>query len=181
MTSITLSQALDQAVDRLPVLRRVTTRRRFNRNPEYRQAVLEEIAIKLVDDENAVEILGMDFCAQLVSGECTVETAFEVDRIDNLERLLKIIVEYLPQILSMILRLFASLLLVLCFSLFASSTASAHWSFPGTIDRHLQADHGINTRGMSYEQMLNLHDSIHESRAPRQYQQPVRRLRLFRR
>ena len=146
--------------------------------------MLEEIALKLVEDQRAVEILGVDFCDNLLHGSCTVETAIEVDRIDNLERLLKIIVEYLPQILSMILRLFASLLLVLLFSLAASSTANAqHWSYPGSIEHHLRADHGIDTRGMTSSQMLYLHDSLHESGSLNRHAsaQPTRRLRLFRR
>lgn len=189
MSEISLSQALDQAVAKLPLLRRVTTQRRFRRNPEYRTAVLEEIAIKLVDDQRAVEILGADFCENLLHGSITVETAFEVDRIDNFERLLKIIVEYLPQILSLILRLFASLILALIFSIAASSTANAqHWSYPGHIEHHLRVDHGVSTAGMSLEQMLNAHDYIHQGFAGTQRSyQPVRQAsrrvvgRLFRR
>ena len=184
-----LSQALDAAVARLPLLRRSVTQRRFRRNPEYRAAVLDELTLQLAEDPRAVEILGADFCEGLLHGRCTVDTAFkiEVDRIDNLERLLKLIVEYLPQILSMILRLFASVLLVLCLTLAASSTANAqHYTYPGTIQHHLQFDHGIDTRGLTQSQMLYLHDSLHESRsgyhcAPSSPAQPKRRLRLLRR
>lgn len=44
-----------------------------------------------------------------------------------------------------------------------------HWTHPGTIDGHLNSDHagqllalGISTDGMTREQMLDLHDSLHE-------------------
>jgi hypothetical protein len=42
--------------------------------------------------------------------------------------------------------------------------SSNHWSYPGTIDGHLQSTHGISTAGMSREQMLITHDAIHEGR-----------------
>jgi len=184
--TISLSQALDQAVASLPLLRRVTTQWRFRRNPEYRSAVLNELAIKLVDDERAVEILGTQFCEDILCGRSTVETAmvFEVDRIDNLERLLKIIVEYLPQILAIVLRLFGAFVLVFAmFVVLPTSTASAqHWTYPGSIEHHLRADHGIDTRGMSQSQMLYMHDSLHESgRTPATSKQRFTRLRIFRR
>ena len=184
--SVSLSGLLTQAVDSLPLLRRKVIQRRFRRNPDYRQAVLDEIAIKLVDDERAVEILGPRFCEQLLSGDCTVETAFEVDRLDNLERLLKIIVEYLPQILAIVMRLFGAFILFVALLFVSPSTASAHkahWTYPGTIEHHLRADHGIDTRGMSQSQMLYLHDSLHESAThrPVQTKQRFTRLRIFRR
>jgi len=37
-----------------------------------------------------------------------------------------------------------------------------HWSYPGTIDSHLEATHGVSTQGLSRQEKLNLHDSIHE-------------------
>ena len=53
-----------------------------------------------------------------------------------------------------------------------------HWSFPGDIRSHLQQGHGIPTAGMSYEQMLNMHDHLHETGQPvrvqkRTIQQPA--------
>jgi hypothetical protein len=41
-----------------------------------------------------------------------------------------------------------------------------HWSFPGDIDSHLENDHGVSTAGMSRQQKLDLHDSLHEGTAP---------------
>lgn len=47
------------------------------------------------------------------------------------------------------------------------STASAgHWTYPGTISNHLEGAHGVPTNGMSREQMLDLHDALHEGTAP---------------
>lgn len=37
-----------------------------------------------------------------------------------------------------------------------------HWSFPGTIESHLEGTHGVATAGMSRQEKLNLHDSLHE-------------------
>lgn len=47
------------------------------------------------------------------------------------------------------------------------STASAgHWTYPGTITNHLEGAHGVPTNGMTREQKLELHDALHEGRAP---------------
>ncbi len=37
-----------------------------------------------------------------------------------------------------------------------------HWSYPGEIGNHLAKDHGVSTAGMTREQQLQLHDSLHE-------------------
>lgn len=44
------------------------------------------------------------------------------------------------------------------------TVSRGHWSYPGSIEWHLQHDHGVNTSGMSHTQMLFLHDSLHEGR-----------------
>ena len=164
-SKVSISDLLDRAVEKLPFLRRVVTKRRFARNPEYRAAVLDEIALKLVDDPRAVELLGVGFCDTLCSGEATVETAFfEVDKIDNLERILKIIVEYLPQILAIVMKLFAASILFLALAFMTSSANAQHWTYPGDLGSHLQSTHGVSTAGLSREQMLNLHDALHEGR-----------------
>lgn len=131
--TISLAQAMDEAVASLPMLRRVATQWRFRRNPEYRAAVLNELALKLVDDERAVEILGTQFCGDLLCGRSTVETAFvfDADRLDNLERLLKIIVEYLPQILAIVMRLFGAFVLLV--SMVALPTSAAGQIFGGRL------------------------------------------------
>lgn len=42
--------------------------------------------------------------------------------------------------------------------------SAGHWSFPGTISSHLQNTHRVSTVGLTREQMLELHDSLHEGR-----------------
>lgn len=42
---------------------------------------------------------------------------------------------------------------------------TSHWTYPGTIDGHLRSTHGVSAAGMSREQMLNLHDALHEGRS----------------
>ena len=38
-----------------------------------------------------------------------------------------------------------------------------HWTYPGSIDSHLKATHGVDPSGLTREQKLTLHDSLHES------------------
>lgn len=72
-------------------------------------------------------------------------------------------------------------------TLSSSSAQAQHWTYPGSIEHHLRVDHGVDTRGMTFSQMLYMHDALHEqakstrptNRAPIQSQ--PRRLRLFRR
>ena len=43
-------------------------------------------------------------------------------------------------------------------------STGSHWSYPGSIDDHLRTGHGIaNVSGMSHEDQLTLHDSLHQS------------------
>lgn len=44
-------------------------------------------------------------------------------------------------------------------------SAAGHWSYPGSIDSHLESTHGVATAGMSRQQKLDLHDSLHEGTA----------------
>lgn len=38
-----------------------------------------------------------------------------------------------------------------------------HWTYPGSIDSHLKTIHGVDPSGLTREQKLTLHDSLHES------------------
>lgn len=40
-----------------------------------------------------------------------------------------------------------------------------HWGYPGDIAAHLATTHGQSVSGLSHEQMMSLHDAIHEGRA----------------
>lgn len=39
---------------------------------------------------------------------------------------------------------------------------AGHWTYPGEIGNHLAKDHGVVPSGMTRQQMLDLHDSLHE-------------------
>lgn len=38
------------------------------------------------------------------------------------------------------------------------------WTWPGDLSQHLQRAHGVNTRGMTPDEMESIHDAIHEGR-----------------
>lgn len=42
-----------------------------------------------------------------------------------------------------------------------TTASTGHWSYPGTIDSHLRSTHGVSPAGMSMQQKLSLHDSLH--------------------
>ena len=44
-------------------------------------------------------------------------------------------------------------------------SVAGHWSYPGSIDSHLEGTHGVATAGMTRQQKLDLHDSLHEGTA----------------
>lgn len=45
------------------------------------------------------------------------------------------------------------------------ASSVGHWTYPGTISSHLQNTHRVSTAGLTREQMLDLHDALHEGRA----------------
>lgn len=115
-----MSELLDQTVERLPFLRRKVVQLRLRNNSKYRSAVLDELCLKCCDNPEVAEILGA-VCAGLMSGDITVTTKFNIDP-DKLERLFQILIEYLPKLLEILLPLFMQLAwFLLAFSLFGSS------------------------------------------------------------
>lgn len=104
----TLPQAVDLAIDQLGPVRKSFMKRLMNR-PKIREAIIENVALKLSDDER-VKALGPEFgqyLGQVMSGQTGLMTAaFSIDTA-KLEQLLKLIVEYLPQIIQIIMMLFA--------------------------------------------------------------------------
>lgn len=93
---ISLSEALDLAVAKLPPLRRKVTERRL-KNAKYREAVLDELAVSLSEDEECP-------CRAILQGPSfTPQGKFQID-LDNLERFLQIIIKYLPTILELVLK-----------------------------------------------------------------------------
>ncbi len=47
----------------------------------------------------------------------------------------------------------------------SASQSYGHWSYPGDIASHLLSTHGRSVAGMSREQMLDMHDALHEGRS----------------
>lgn len=115
---VTLNQLLDDAVETLPFVRRKIMQARM-RNPRARAKVLDELQLSIYEDPRAAS---MGIQPAFGSASFTAETPFSID-IDNLERILKLIVEYLPQIIQLITALFGSVLLLIAFS--ASSAGAA--------------------------------------------------------
>lgn len=103
MTTVTktFDELLDDAVERLPWLRRRVAKRRL-RSQDARQGAIDELRLKLCDDE---ECKSMGLHPVMASAAVVATTPFAID-IDNLERLLELIIKYLPQILDIILPLF---------------------------------------------------------------------------
>lgn len=114
-----MSELLDQTVERLPFLRRKVAQRRL-RNDKYRAALLTELCLKCCDDSEVSEILGVPTCSGLMSGAITATDKFSIDP-DKLERLFQILIEYLPKLLEIILPLFMqTILFVLAMTIFSS-------------------------------------------------------------
>jgi hypothetical protein len=57
------------------------------------------------------------------------------------------------------------LAIIITLFLLCTPAKAQHWTYPGTIDKHLQLDHKVNIAGLSHEQQLDLHDALHEGRA----------------
>lgn len=47
----------------------------------------------------------------------------------------------------------------------AAYQSRGHYTYPGTIDNHLEYDHRVSTAGMTREQKLDMHDAIHRDEA----------------
>lgn len=134
-TQYSMSELLDQSVERLPFLRRKVAQFRLRNNSKYRTAVLDELCLKCCDNPEAAEILGTVACAGLMSGEITATTKFNIDP-DKLERLFQILIEYLPKLLEILLPLFAQMAwFLLAFSLLGSA-ANAQQCDPATGQCH---------------------------------------------
>lgn len=113
-----VSKLVDEAVDELPFLRRRLTKAYFRFRPEAKelcclQAMAAVAASECCDytvwplqsfgDEPSGN--GMTLAAAFEAGTVDVDTPFAID-LDKLERLLQMIIQYLPKILEIILPLF---------------------------------------------------------------------------
>lgn len=61
-----------------------------------------------------------------------------------------------------------------------SGNPPKHWSFPGQLNTHLNGHHKASTVGLTYEEMLNLHDKIHIEELNKSTTKKVTRFRIFR-
>ncbi len=225
---ITLDQALDAAVDKLPFVRRRVMKNRLRSN-QYRENLLAELVLKLHDDEDCCA-MGMQPLMAGASGA----TVFTFDP-SQLAAFLDLILKYLPLLLNLLLPLFSSLVWMLialsvsntaiaqqkicingtCYTIatptpapplmpVVNATAKAtvqatrsivevaippyprvqqavssrgHWSYPGDLATHLAKSHNVSAVGLTRDEQLNLHDSLHR---PSSYQYSQRRSVVYR-
>jgi hypothetical protein len=58
-------------------------------------------------------------------------------------------------------------------SIYCHDTKPGHWTYPGDLADHLRTTHGKKVDGMTTEQMLNMHDALHESTPQPVVSQPI--------
>ncbi len=56
----------------------------------------------------------------------------------------------------------------------AKPKSQRHWTYPGKIEDHLKNDHKQDVSGLSREEMLDLHDSLHEAAKAAPPAEPVK-------
>jgi len=126
-----VSELLDLAVDKLPMLRRKVVKARLL-SRRYRAALLDELTLKLCDNPESSAILGATVINGLMEGGISSQEKFGFDPA-NLEKLLQIIIEYLPQLLAIILPLFMQLaILMLVLSVGSIASAQDCYTVPLT-------------------------------------------------
>ncbi len=113
---LTLNEAVDQAIETLPLFRRIPMKFKM-RNRKLRAQVVSDLRVKLYDDPD-FEKFGL--VQAFGSDEFTADTPFNID-IDNLAKFLELIIKYLPAIIEIFIKLFASILFLIAFSLTTSS------------------------------------------------------------
>lgn len=106
---ISLNKLLDKAVDKLPFFRRKTTQWKL-RNPEFREAVLMEVASQLSENPK-VQAMGIPALTADVATAGGDEVGINWDAdilidLDKLQQLLDMLIKYLPAIIDLITKLF---------------------------------------------------------------------------
>lgn len=100
----TLDELMWEAVDRLPKVRKGVMKFRLRTMPKFREQVRNDLAVKLFE---CPECQSMGLSPIFGSSDFNAETyQFELDT-EKLERLLQLIVEYLPQIFDIIMKFVA--------------------------------------------------------------------------
>ena len=96
MQQYTFDQILDYSIDCLPFVRRRVLRGRMARNARFRQDLLDEMALKLHDDE---ECQGLGF--QMLFGTAVGSTVFSLTP-EQFAKLVELFIKYLPLILQIL-------------------------------------------------------------------------------
>lgn len=116
--------AVDMAVERLPLLRRRIVQRHFRWNPEKRLDCTERAMDSLGVDTRMASIGLAGLVSGFADGTITADTRIQID-LDQLERLLQILLEYLPKLLEILIPIFTGgLSAVLLFALIVAVGSS---------------------------------------------------------
>ena len=114
MSQITLSEAVDEAVDKLPPIRRRVAQFNLGR-PRYRKQFMDMLAVELMEDPRMIPIGNV---AVFGAENFTEDTPININEGYDSE-FIDLIIEYLPQILKvlMMLLVFLTLLIALCLAI----------------------------------------------------------------
>lgn len=132
MATVTKSvdEMIDDAIERLPFLRRKIVQRNLARHPHKREEIADQVLLKISEDPAAIAIFGSSIAEGIASGSITAQTPFSID-IDKLEQLIQLILKYLPQILQLFM-LFVSIAMFFVISLSIGSTSFGQGGSTGT-------------------------------------------------
>ena len=119
----TVDEMIDNAIERLPFLRRKIVNHNLAHNPHRREEIADRVLLELSKDSAAEAIFGSSIAAGIESGAITAKTPIGID-VDKLAKILELIFTYLPKILDL-LKLFASIVIFFAISLAMSSIATA--------------------------------------------------------
>jgi len=180
MTKITTSfdKLFDEAIEQLPFLRRQIAKRHFRKHPADRDECCERALLACSQSP----VLGA-FGADYQQGNLTVSSVIELDP-DTAKRWLDLIIEYLPKILEIVLKLlplFMSIMVFIAIACGASDalaqdcpngicptttqTVARQWfNRDGlTTRQHAEQYHNTDTSGMSESQIIAQNDHDHNS------------------
>lgn len=124
MATVTKSvdEMIDDAIERLPFLRRNIVKRNLARNPAKRVEIADQVLLALSEDTAAKTAFGAGISEGIASGAITAQTPIGID-VDKLEQILALIFKYLPQILQLF-QLFVSIAIFLAAMLAVASSSS---------------------------------------------------------
>lgn len=119
--TVTISEVLDLAVQRLPRLRRGVMKMRLQ-SPRYREHLLAELRLHASEDSECCLLMGQPFADSLADASIGDATPFAID-LGKLDQMIELFLKWLPKILDL-LKLFA-IAAFLVFLLSVPGTATA--------------------------------------------------------